>query len=150
LASLFLILSVAAIATIHEPTGFLIDIAAAPESCGDGWNIVATLLSNHTVQVNSAAPIEMAALPTTLRGIFKTRAERVLFLRAAPEVPFQVIVDLIGKVQPEVDIISLITPKVEERVRTNHCLVPGCGACTPKKAVGPWFTGVRVEEMHTW
>ncbi|MBI4464778.1 MAG: biopolymer transporter ExbD [Acidobacteria bacterium] len=144
LASMLLILTVAAIVTINKSTGFLIDIATAPESCPDDVRIViVTLHNNHTVQLNCCTTLEMAALRPKVRELFKNRVERVLFVQADPDVPFQQFVDLIDAVRQEVHIVSLITPQVEEQVRARHCLSPGCGACTVRK---PWFTGVRIGE----
>jgi hypothetical protein len=97
------------------------------------------------VQVNTHTPIEIAALSAKLHTIFKRRAERVIFVEADPEVSFQEFADLVGIVQPMVGLVSWVAPEVAERVRVTHCLVPGCGACTNRGPIQPWFTGVRVE-----
>ena len=118
--------------------GFLIDIATSPKRCGDGRNVVATAIGHHQVKLNQGDAIEIPEVAPRLREIFKYRAERLLYVRAEPGVPFAECIELIDAAWPEVEITSLITPQVEAQARKSYCLSPSCVPCTTLRSFGGW------------
>lgn len=109
--------------------GFMIDIATAPEHCGDGRYIVASAVGNHRVTLNPDPSFDIRELPSRLRESLKYRAEKLVFVRAEPGISFGEFVQLVDAVRPEAEIISLITPQVEVLARARYCLAPSCGPC---------------------
>jgi biopolymer transport protein ExbD len=129
-ALLVLALVIPASGDRHLPSaGFMLDIATAPESCGDRRNIVATAFGNHRVTLNVDPGFDIRELPSRLREILKYRAEKLVYVRAEPGVAFGEFVQLVDAVRPEAEIISLITPQVEVLAHARICLVPSCGPC---------------------
>jgi biopolymer transport protein TolR len=60
-------------------------------------------------------PIEESRLGARLEEVFKTRAERVVFVKAAPELEFEPVARAIDIAKGAgLDKIGLITPKIEE------------------------------------
>ncbi len=54
------------------------------------------------------------SLQSTLEGIFKTRAERVMFVKGDPDVPFMEVAEVIDIAHAaQVDKVGLITAKIE-------------------------------------
>jgi hypothetical protein len=84
-------------ASFHKPTGLYVKLLAhnSPSECGDSDVIVLQLLNDRSFRINSErVPIEY--LSGRLREIFRSRAERILLVRADPEVSFQEVVTAIG------------------------------------------------------
>ena len=121
---------IVAVGTRRLPaTGFMIDIASAPEHCGDGRDVEALAVGNNMVALTPDPSFDIHELPSRLRETFKYRAEKLVFVRAEPGVSFAEFVQLVDAVRPEAEIISLITPQVEVLARARHCLAPSCGPC---------------------
>jgi hypothetical protein len=49
-----------------------------------------------------------------LHNIYKTRVERVVFVVADPDLPFQQIAEVVETAQRHVDYVALVTPSVEK------------------------------------
>lgn len=106
----------------------MIDIATAPERCGDGRQIVATAIGNHKVTLNTGPGIAMVEVGPKLREFLKYRAAKEVFVRAEGDVTFADFMELVDNVRPEAEVVSLITPQVYVLVRRGAC-GPCCGSC---------------------
>jgi len=79
----------------------------------DERTIVVTINKDHSMLVNTE-PIEEAALGKRLEDIFKTRAEKVMFVKADPDLPFNDVAQVIDIAHAAgVDKVGLITAKIE-------------------------------------
>jgi biopolymer transport protein ExbD len=125
----------AACVTGRPSTGFLIDIAIAPEECGDGRPIVATLARDGRVQLNMET-IAVAEVGRRLRDVLRTRADKLIFVKAESDVSFGDFVQMLDLLHPEAEVLSLITPQVELLARTRFCIAPSCGECTRLRSPG--------------
>ncbi len=75
--------------------------------------VVIILNKDHTLALNNE-PITEAALGGRLEEVFKTRAERVVFVKADPDLEFQSVARAIDIAKGAgIDKIGLMTPKVE-------------------------------------
>lgn len=104
-------------ASFHTPTGLYVRLLAhtSPSECGDSDVIVLQLLNDRSFSINSErVPIEY--LSRRLREIFRSRAERILLVRADPEVSFQEVVKAIGISHDAVSnlYVALLTPATEK------------------------------------
>ena len=90
----------------------MIDIATAPEHCGDGRYIVASAIGDHRVSLNAEPSLAIWELPSRLQETLKYRAEKLVYVRE-PGVSFGEFIQLVDTVRPEADIISLITPQLK-------------------------------------
>jgi biopolymer transport protein ExbD len=60
-------------------------------------------------------PVQKELLGTRLEQIFKTRAERVVFVKGDPDLEFQVVAEAIDIAKgAAIDKVGLMTPKIEE------------------------------------
>lgn len=122
-ASLFLILAATAFGSFGS-NGFTLDIATAPTECGDARYVIVTVEPNHTVNLHAYGHhVPTTDLRSRLDEIFRTRAERVMWLRGEPNVRVEQVAAVIDAASPVVEIISLLTPGVEAeaRARTGMC-----------------------------
>ena len=75
--------------------------------------VVITIDAKHNLAVNSEA-IDEARLGVRLEEIFKTRAERVVFVKADPSIDFQWVAKAIDAAHGAgIDKVGLMTAKVE-------------------------------------
>ena len=75
--------------------------------------VVITIDSKHNLAVNSE-PVEEARLGSRLEEIFKTRAERVVFVKGDPSIDFQWVARAIDTAHGAgIDKVGLMTAKVE-------------------------------------
>jgi biopolymer transport protein ExbD len=100
----------------HKPLGLSVKLIAhtSLSQCGDSDVIVLQLLNDRSFRINSESiPIEN--LRGQLREIFRSRAERVLLVRADPEVSFQEVVTAIDIAQGAISnlYVALLTPEAE-------------------------------------
>jgi hypothetical protein len=114
--------------------GFLLDIATAPERCGDGYNVVLTALGQHRVQVAYDLVLDMDSTASRVRDRLRTRAYGFVYVRAEPGVPFGEFVELVDRVWPEAEVVSIMTPAVEALARKRVCLSTSCGFCEQFRA----------------
>ncbi len=75
--------------------------------------IVVTIAANRQVEINQN-PVPLQDLGNQLLGIFKTRNERIMFVKGDPSLPFGVVAQVIDIAHgAEIDKIGLITKAIE-------------------------------------
>ncbi|MDE3179147.1 MAG: biopolymer transporter ExbD [Acidobacteriota bacterium] len=75
--------------------------------------VVVTIDANRQVEINQT-PVSMQDLGSQLLGIFKTRNERIMFVKGDPSLPFGVVAQVIDIAHgAEIDKIGLITKAIE-------------------------------------
>jgi biopolymer transport protein ExbD len=87
-----------------------------PETQTDRTVVVQVLLDNGKVKLKiNQEDVTQENLQTRLTDIFKTRAERVVFVKGDPEVEFQNVAQVIDTARGTnvIDRIGLITAKIE-------------------------------------
>ena len=134
--SMMVVFTVACDRTHRQSKGFMLDIAAAPEGCGDSRNVVATAMGSHKARLNAEEGLGMAEVEAGLRKALKSRAEKLVYVKAKPDVSFADFMELVDTIRPEAEVISLITPEVEVLARRRSCLAPSCGACASLRLFG--------------
>jgi biopolymer transport protein TolR len=86
---------------------------APPPPPNQDRTVVIIIDKDHKMQLNTE-DIDEAKLGTRLEEIFKTRAERVVFVKGAPELEFQYVARAIDIAKGAgIDKIGLMTAKVE-------------------------------------
>ena len=73
-------------------------------------SIVATVIDARNVMLNQIT-IDTAELPEWLDRIYRTRAERILLINAAPELPFQLVAQVIDVAKQQVEVVAFVTPR---------------------------------------
>ena len=113
--SLFLILLV--VVAAREPShGLSVQIAHQDKDCGDGRTVVARVLENGKVRLFGWPRDEdlgRGEFADRLRVIYSTRSERVLFLMADSNLPFQSVAEIIDSAEKLGDFVAILTPRVE-------------------------------------
>jgi len=114
--SFFAVLIVAGIMASQGPMGHVVQIAlpGAPGACTDSRIIVAHVLNDGHVKLNSET-LDVTNLAARLHEIYDVRAERVLFLQAAPELPFQKVAEVIDIAKKQIEVVAILTPSVEKQ-----------------------------------
>jgi biopolymer transport protein ExbD len=80
----------------------------------DDRTVVIVIDKQSNIKINQD-PITWDGLEERLIGIFKTRAEKVVFVKGDPDLEFQVVARAIDTAHSAgVDKVGLMTPKVEE------------------------------------
>ena len=110
-------------------TGLVLDLAVAPESCGDVRSIVATAVGGHRAQINVDPGLPIGQIGPRLREIQSYRAEKLTYVTAKADVTWGEFLELVDRVWSESDVVSLITPQVEVLAERRRCLAPSCGRC---------------------
>jgi hypothetical protein len=108
----------------------MLDVAASPNWCGDGSDIVAVALGGHRARLNIEPETTIADATQRLHEIMSYRAEKVVFVRAEKDVSWEEFVELVDAVWPEANVVSILTRQVALLARRNICLVPSCRDCT--------------------
>ena len=84
-----------------------------PQSQSDLRTVVITIDANHNLTINSD-PTDEARLGGRLEDIFKTRAERVVFVKGDPSIDFMYVAKAIDIAHGAgIDKVGLMTAKVE-------------------------------------
>jgi biopolymer transport protein ExbD len=79
----------------------------------DQRTVVITINADHSMLINTE-PVSEEALGKRLEEIFKTRAERVVFVKGAPEIEFSYVAKAIDAAHGAgIDKVGLMTAKVE-------------------------------------
>jgi biopolymer transport protein ExbD len=123
-AGLFLTLAlISAVSLSSMPEGIFVYIAGTQEDCVDNRRtIVATALRNGDVVLNQDT-VKRANLENRLAEMLRTRAERFLFLKAEPDVPFQEVIEVIDAATKQAAHVAILTPFVDAEARIEpHCL----------------------------
>jgi biopolymer transport protein ExbD len=113
LAGLFLILAPIVIVFLGTSQGSMVELARNCEDCGDARTVVIRVLKGADVMLNQEKH-KRGELEGLLHDIYKTRAERVVFVEADLDLPFQHVVEVVDIVQSQVDYVALVTPSVEK------------------------------------
>lgn len=100
------------------PKGIPVYIAEQPKFCADGRIIVVYVLRDGFLKLNSEK-LKRDDLKSRLHEIFQTMAERVLFVKGDPGLPFQKVLEVIDIARTEVDYVALLTPYVEKEATAN-------------------------------
>ncbi len=86
---------------------------APPPNPNQDRTVVIIINKDHSMMLNQE-PISAATLGNRLEEVFKTRAERVVFVKADPDLEFQSVAQAIDIAKGAgIDKIGLMTPKVE-------------------------------------
>lgn len=112
--ALFLILTAITVAIIRVPDGLRVMIATKRAHCGDGPLFVVDVLPGGQVRLN-AEQMPRDRLGRRLHEAFETIAERLVFIKADPDVPFRDVADAISASLDQADYVALLTPGVEKR-----------------------------------
>jgi len=76
--------------------------------------VVIVIDKDNTVKLNEE-PVEWANLEARLIAVFKTRADRTVFVKADPDLDFEIVAHAIDIAKGAgIDKIGLMTPKIEE------------------------------------
>jgi biopolymer transport protein TolR len=119
--NLFLILTfVIACSLGTTPTGLPIDIANKGNQCGDERLVIVNVVNGDRVELNLGSSLRRSELGSYLQEIFRTRAERLLFLQAAPDVSFREVAQVIDISRRYTERVAIVTPSVEKQ--TGGCL----------------------------
>src|SRR5579862_3596239 len=92
---MMVVFTVACDRTHRQHKGFMLDIAAAPEECGENRNVVATAMGSHKAKLNAEEGLGMAEVVAGLRETFKYRAEKLVYVKAEPDVSFADFIELV-------------------------------------------------------
>ncbi len=97
--------------------GLTVQIAYQDQRCSDDRrDTFVEVLENGDLRIlDSGAPqdVRRSELGQRLDEVFRTRAERLLFVKADPNLPFQSVAEVIDISTPHVSFIALLTPVVE-------------------------------------
>jgi biopolymer transport protein TolR len=84
-----------------------------PQNDADQRTVVITVAKDKSLQINNEAT-DMARLGPRLEEIFKTRAERVVFVKGDPDLDFQDVAKVIDVAKGVgIDKVGLMTPQME-------------------------------------
>ena len=101
----------------RRSTGFYIELPAhtSQSQCGDFDAIVLQLSKEHSLTINSEQ-VTRETVGGRLQDIYRVRAERLLLIRADPDVSFQEVAGVIDVAQGAVKnlYVTLITPGAEK------------------------------------
>ena len=87
---------------------------APPPPPNQDRTVVIVIEKDHTLHLNQDPPIQEADLQQRLVDIFKTRAERVVFIKGDKDLEFEAIAKAIDIAKgANIDKIGLMTPKIE-------------------------------------
>jgi hypothetical protein len=114
----------------EQSWGFRVDLAKSQETCGDGRSIVAVAIGGHRARLNAERDAAFPKVAQRLREVMSYRAEKVLYIKAEPQVPWTEFLELVDQVWPDVQVVSILTPQVEAMARRTLCLSPSCRDCT--------------------
>ncbi|HWB82919.1 MAG TPA: biopolymer transporter ExbD [Bryobacteraceae bacterium] len=84
-----------------------------PPNLADQRTVVVVIDKNHNLEINSE-PTDYSRLGNRLEEIFKTRAERVVFVKGDPNLDYTWVAQVIDIAHGAgIDKVGLMTPKVE-------------------------------------
>lgn len=76
-------------------------------------NVVVEVMKDHSLEINTA-PIKERDLEARLIDIFKTRAQKVVFVKGDPDVEYQYVAQVIDDAKGAgLDKVGIMTPKIE-------------------------------------
>jgi biopolymer transport protein ExbD len=128
ISALLLALSVMGCIADGTPTSvFVLAVADAPVSCGDGRPVVVKALGNGRAKLNGEPEASLEEVVARIHEVMSYRAERVVFVAADTRVPWRDVLRLIDRVWHEAEITSIVIPNIEELARKRSCIVPSRG-----------------------
>jgi len=110
--ALFAVLMVAVFLTASSPKGEAAQIAKYADCGMDNRRTIVIQITDFQHAMLNSEPWSLAALPNRLYEVFKTRADRVVFIDAAPDVPFQVVAQMIDAAKQQAEVVALLPPGV--------------------------------------
>lgn len=113
----------------HQALGYITDIATVSRFCGESELTIVTALGHQEASINSKIQVHIPDLRARLHEILKYQAEILVYVRADPGATVEDFVQLLAAVQPEADIVSLLTPRVDALRYHGYCLAPSCRSC---------------------
>jgi biopolymer transport protein ExbD len=131
LASVFLILMPVVLTSLAPSRGFPVFIAEPNTDCGDWQAYVVQAFSDGTMRLNME-PITFDTLEGRLRTVFSFRAEKLLFVKADPDVPFETVARII-EIGSRQAFVAILTKSVAEQSWQR----PNCGITIGHAA--EWF-----------
>jgi biopolymer transport protein ExbD len=107
---------------LHLPTGFYVELPAhvLRHDCGD-FNVTILEMSKEKLLTINSEPVPRETLATRLSDIYRLRAERLLLVKADPNLSFQDVASIIDVANGSVEnlYVTLVTPGAEK----EPCLV---------------------------
>jgi biopolymer transport protein ExbD len=86
-----------------------------PDSGCEQRLVYVRVLRGDTVVLNWSERLNKSDLPRRLSDIFRTRAERVLFVDAEPAVPFGAFLEIVSMAKAEVQYVAIVTPAMARK-----------------------------------
>lgn len=129
-AALFMVLIPSALICTRPSTGLPVYIARMPAYCGDGSVFVLQLFQDGSLKLN-VETVTITGLEDRLREVFKTRAERLLIVKADPGVVFEKVAQIIEIGNRQADYVALFTPSLERELQQR----PFCCCLTINRPV---------------
>ena len=71
-----------------------------------------------------------------LHNIMSFQAQKVVYVKADADASWGDFVEMVDRLWPETDIVSMLTPRVEALGAQRYCLSPSCRDCTRFGGVG--------------
>lgn len=96
--------------------GLPVYFAELPRYCADGRTIVMTVHRGAAVNLNSEV-WEHGRLEDRLREVYRTRAERLLFVRGDSDVDVVEVAQAIDIARTQIEYVVLLTPSIEKGIR---------------------------------
>ena len=106
--ALFAILMVAVLLPASSPQGEAVQIAKSVDCGMDNRRTIVIQITDAQHAMLNSEPWSLAALPNRLYEVLKTRAERVVCIDAAPDVPFQVVAQMIDAAKQQAEVVALL------------------------------------------
>jgi hypothetical protein len=107
----------------------MLDVATAPESCGDGHELVATAVGNQKGRLNRGADVPIVELARLIREELRYHSMKHVYIAAESQVSWGEFMMLVDHLWPDSEVISILTPNVEALAVQRVCLAPSCGEC---------------------
>ena len=112
------------------PKGFIVDLAASAEACGDSSHIVARAIGGHRARLNAEPDVTFPEAAQRLREVMTYRAGKIVYVKADADISWGEFLELVDDLWPEVNVVSILPPRVEATARRTYCLGPSCRDCT--------------------
>jgi biopolymer transport protein ExbD len=107
--ALFAILTVAVLLPASSSRGEAAQIAKYVDCGGlDDRRVIVIRITDAQHAMLNLEPWSLSALTDRLYEVFKTRAERVVFIDAAPDVPFQVVAQMVDAAKKQSQVVALL------------------------------------------
>ncbi len=102
--------------------GFRVNVATSPQSCEDNnRDVVAVATGERRARLDSESDAPIAEITARLHEIMSYRAIKIVYVQANSEVPWGEFVELVDHAWPEVNVVSVLTSRVEIPARRNWC-----------------------------